>query len=461
MAKRETKCWEPLGWVRGERIGEEKEGFQSMTSYIRRTSDLEDEYGYILKVLRRQDVDDRRAMFCAETRAMSVLDHPGVLAIEDTNAENYKESVELFLITRRALGTDLDDFVACGIGFDDALRVVLGVLDILRHCHGRGVIHRDIKPCHVIIEPGRFESPIVIDFGLAYIEDGQPSGATTEDGQRKGNRFLIGPEHSPGSSLSTRNTTTDICQCVGLLFFTVTGTYPAILLDEQERKPHQRPGVQIDTSIDEWKREALNVVFDKAFEWHPDNRWNDVETLSKQLQQMLQQTLSPDEALKLKATQVIRESAIAARVDTLERAREMSRELFGLVDRVLASLEDTMKEYVAFEATEQGLDFSFPSSEPGAAQKTISFRPRHGRTWGLAISVRTMLDGTSITATLQPYSGASVIFPDNQPVELGRSRVGDTEFLNKLRAPLEEKLLAAVDELLRGGPDRQPPEIVS
>ena len=151
-----------------------------MTSYVRRKNDLEGEFGYILKVLRRQDAPDRRAMFCAETTAMSVLEHPGVLGIEATNAHDYKESVELFLITRRVAGADLEDLVTTGLRFEEAIGVVVGALSILQHCHSRGVIHRDIKPCHVLIEASKFESPFLIDFGLAYIEDNTPDGASTD-----------------------------------------------------------------------------------------------------------------------------------------------------------------------------------------------------------------------------------------------------------------------------------------
>jgi len=285
MTKLATKCWEPLGWVRGEKLA--TEGNQSRAYLARRATDQDHEFGYILKSLKRQDSPDRRAMFFIETSAMKALDHPGILCVEETNAEAYKQPVELFLITRKASGDDLDEIVSRGIGLEDAIRIVLGILDILEHCHSRGVVHRDIKPCHVITPTSDFDSPVLIDFGLAHCDDIQPSDAATKSGQGKGNRFLVGPEHLPGATIANRSGATDICQCVGLLFFALTRKYPGILRDENDLKPHQRAGTQIIPIIEQWKRELLNLIFDKAFEWHPDKRWNDIEMLRQRLRQLM------------------------------------------------------------------------------------------------------------------------------------------------------------------------------
>lgn len=216
MAKLATKQWTLRGWERGEQL-KDKEGNQGHAFLARRNSDPIDEFNFILKTLKRQTEPARRAMFFNETSAMSTLEHRGVLNVEETNAQDYKGDVELYLITRLLRGPDLEDLVVDGLPFEEAITLTLGVLDILEHCHQRGVIHRDIKPCHVFVEDRKFDSPKLIDFGLAYNEDQRLSDAATESDQGRGNRFLIGPEHLPGSNLANRSAVTDVTQCAGLL----------------------------------------------------------------------------------------------------------------------------------------------------------------------------------------------------------------------------------------------------
>ncbi|MCM2372311.1 protein kinase domain-containing protein [Aporhodopirellula aestuarii] len=439
------------GWIRDEQIAADKAGNQSHAFLARRVTDPEDGFGYILKKLRRQNVADRRAMFCAEIRAMGLLDHPGVLPVEDTNAEDYESSEDLYLITRRVMGHDLEDFVAQGLVFEEALQLTIGVLDIIKHCHSRGIVHRDIKPCHVFADAGEYESPVLIDFGLAYIDDNQPSGATTVIGQRKGNRFLVGPEHSPGTSLTTRNDTTDICQCVGLLFYALTGDEPGILLDEIGQKPHERARAKLDSGIDKWKRETLEQIFDKGFEWHPDRRWASADVLLEQVRHLLNASVSPDERLKLETEELVRQSQIQAKLDVHNQGKDMSKKLLDLVERILVPIAEGSASILKVDTTDRALDFSFPADNEGMAQKTISFRHRHGQAGGLSLSVRTAIEDSCFVVTLQPYTGASIIFPNDQPVELGRWQIGDRGFLDQARSPLQQNLLAAIDELLRKG----------
>lgn len=442
----QKKCWEPLGWVRGERLSA-KEGNQSHAFLARKTTDPEGEYSFILKSLKRQEAPDRRAMFFVETSAMRALDHPGVLPVEATNSEAYKEQVELFLIAPKAAGADLDELVARGLSFPDAVRIVLGVLDILAHCHGRGVIHRDVKPCHVIVSK-ELSMPTLIDFGLAHSASIRPADAETEPGHGKGNRFLVGPEHLPGIAIANRSGSTDICQCVGLLFFAVTGRYPGILRDENDHKPHQRSGIQILPAVEQWKREALDLIFDKAFEWHPDKRWSSAEDLGERLRQLLQQEISPDEALRLRAARTVQESQVESKVDRLARATEMSKHFFQVVDRVITAIQEETRSYLQVDPSEHFLNPRPSSVDNVLSRRTVNFRRRYGQPGVTSVTVATVLKASELVAVLRPYNGASKIFEGNRPIELGRGTIGDRECLNDWRSCLENNLLALVDEIL-------------
>jgi serine/threonine protein kinase len=448
MSKLTKQCWEPLGWVRGVQM-RAKEGNQSHAFLARRKTDPDDRFGYVLKSLKRQEEPDRRARFSIEVSSMRALDHPGVLNIEATNAEAYKDPVELFLITRLVAGDDLEALVSRGLEFEQAVRIVLGVLDILKHCHSRGVLHRDIKPCHVMVADSNFDGPVLIDFGLAHADEIQPSDAATPVGEGRGNRFLIGPEHLPGVSITNRSSVTDICQCVGLLFFALTRKEPGVLQDENNLKPHRRPDIQVAPTIEPWKQQALQVIFDKGFEWHPDNRWGDIDALSQRLRQLTLQTLSPDELLKLQTARVIQESGVEGRMEMLANAKHMSGQYFDLLKAVANAINGGVQPHLQVQVLPNSMGFGIPTNREVLSDALIRFQRPHRRQGGLDIAVATSLDGSQLVVTLRPFNGSSKIFPDDKPFDLARFKIGDTDSLYQSRADLEQRLLVCVDEVLR------------
>jgi serine/threonine protein kinase len=455
MSRREKNCWEQLGWVRGEQI-RDKEGNQSHTFLARRCDDPPDEFAFVLKSLKRQDLPDRRAMFHIETSAMRALNHPGILTIEQTNSERYKDPVELFLITRKAPGLDLDDRVSVGLHFDDALRIVIGVLDIVNHCHSRGVVHRDIKPCHVLTPDDKLVAPTLIDFGLAHSQDLDLSDAATKTGHGKGNRFLIGPEHMPGTSLMNRSAATDICQCLGLLFFALTGRYPGILRNENDQKPHRRPDSTISHEIPEWKRDAIALIFDRGFEWHPDKRWNDASLLAERLRLLLKGHIGPDELLKLRAARTIQDSQIESMVNTLRMAQNMSQQFVEMTKKVVFAINDQSKEFVQVDLVDSrqvGFGGGFSAQQNGDIlfSTVLSFRLQHRPQGMPVIAIQTALEGTRFVASLCPYTGKFQIFPNSTPIELGRLEVTEAPDFSDIRSDLENKLLACLQEVLSGG----------
>ena len=134
--------WSDFGFETGEPL---EHGQQGLAYRVRLVTDPPGQHGYVAKKLRRQGDDDRRALFFNEVEAMRALDHRGVPKLVETNAaQHHDRSVELFLVTEAILGTDLEQAVQSGaVNFIDAVRVTLGVLDILRHCHARGAWNRN------------------------------------------------------------------------------------------------------------------------------------------------------------------------------------------------------------------------------------------------------------------------------------------------------------------------------
>ena len=70
------------------------------------------------------------------------------------------------------------------------------VLEALAHAHGRGIVHRDVKPSNVLLAEGKEVSVRVLDFGLAQIQQAE---TLTAQGDVPGTLAYIAPERLAGS----------------------------------------------------------------------------------------------------------------------------------------------------------------------------------------------------------------------------------------------------------------------
>ena len=79
-----------------------------------------------------------------------------------------------------------------------AVEAAAQVLDALGHAHGKGVIHRDVKPANVMLEESEESEEVsvrVLDFGLAQLEE---ADTLTAAGDVPGTLAYIAPERLDG-----------------------------------------------------------------------------------------------------------------------------------------------------------------------------------------------------------------------------------------------------------------------
>jgi hypothetical protein len=110
-------------------------------------------------------------------------------------------------------------------------RVLLDVARALTHAHGHGVVHGDVKPANVLVEPGRDGRVLLTDFGLGRLFEGANGSLqisrslelATSGAEVQGTIRYLAPELLRGETADER---ADVYSFGVLLFEVLTGRLP-------------------------------------------------------------------------------------------------------------------------------------------------------------------------------------------------------------------------------------------
>ena len=212
-----------------------------------------------------------RERFLREARMAAALSHPHIVPIHAV------EEVQglVFFVMEYVAGESLGERIrrAGPLHAEEGTRILREVAWALGHAHGRGVIHRDIKPDNILLEAGTGRA-LVTDLGIAHAAGATVSGTA-------GTPHYVAPELLAGGAPTAAS---DLYALGVTGWMTFTGRRPfegsegASLLAVQAAAP--APSL---ASVAPGLAPRLVAAIDRTLERDPRLRWADAEAFASEL----------------------------------------------------------------------------------------------------------------------------------------------------------------------------------
>ena len=217
------------------------------------------------------------ARFKQEAQAAAALQSPYIVSVYDWG----KDDDTYYIIMEYLRGTDLKSGIRKHGALDCRKVAQIGceIAQALEVAHRHDIIHRDIKPQNIMVQPdGNIK---VMDFGIARAKNSH----LTADNSVLGTAHYVSPEQTQGKELGP---TTDIYSLGIVMYEAATGRVPfdgddAISVALKQVNETPLPPSQINPNVDP----ALESIILKCMQKRPEDRFQTANELYRVLRDYL------------------------------------------------------------------------------------------------------------------------------------------------------------------------------
>ena len=159
--------------------------------------------------------EEFRNRFHAESQAVAMLSHPNIMAVYDVSTHDEADYIVMELIDGITLKQYMEKKGT--LNWKETLHFAMQIAKALEHAHGRGIVHRDIKPHNImLLKNGAVK---VTDFGIARLM----SQSNTLTKEALGSVHYISPEQAKGGRVDNRS---DLYSLGVVMYEMMTGRAP-------------------------------------------------------------------------------------------------------------------------------------------------------------------------------------------------------------------------------------------
>jgi TolB-like protein/Tfp pilus assembly protein PilF/predicted Ser/Thr protein kinase len=218
--------------------------------------------------------------FRREAEAVASLDHSGIVPIYEVG----ERDGSCYFSMKFVEGGQLDKVVRrTPMSIRQAAELVAKVARTVHYAHEHGILHRDIKPGNVLLDPKG--EPLLTDFGLARLVEFEST--ITRTMEVMGTPSYMAPEQAVGNNAAV-SSATDVYGLGAVLYQLLTGQPPfaggtsyetiRLLLDTEPRQPRVlNPKISRD----------LSTICLKCLEKDPKHRYSSALALAEDLERWL------------------------------------------------------------------------------------------------------------------------------------------------------------------------------
>mmetsp|Transcript_42364 Transcript_42364/g.165407 ORF Transcript_42364/g.165407 Transcript_42364/m.165407 type:complete len:406 (+) Transcript_42364:704-1921(+) len=185
-----------------------------------------------IKTIEKKQTTRARVLCERELKTLRNLNHVNVVKTHDI----FETKTMIYIVMELMQGGDLADVYNNALGEEAAKNITAQVLRAVAYLHGKGLVHRDIKPQNVLLSEGGSPGKAVVkiaDFGLAsfFKTSGSAGAEAIRLHSRVGTALFMAPEMLKVEAYDEK---VDVWACGVLLHFMLFGSSPFLASSKSE-----------------------------------------------------------------------------------------------------------------------------------------------------------------------------------------------------------------------------------